>query len=187
LSRLAAIRPGISDIADGDPFKMMAAIARSGACFVVNGDVNSTYVATTLSEGLAKGEWYIDNGLQKDDAAEYASQHHCYTLWGNTAFASFNRKNPGNGLSLVDANGANGNIMRRQIVATVVNPKAFDDAVQREPAHRCAQEFVKCLLEPAAQIEITGDGFEGSARNNSDTVLCAVLGGACDRSSEDEQ
>jgi hypothetical protein len=56
---------GIGNVADHDPFGMMEAIAKTpGACFVVNGDVNTKYVAETLSANI-RGTWYVDNGLAR--------------------------------------------------------------------------------------------------------------------------
>jgi len=174
---------GIGSVTDRDPFGMMAAIAKTpGACFVVNSDTNTKYVAQTLSANI-RGAWYIDNGLQRDKVADYASEKGCYTLWGNTAFNSYKNDHPGSPLAIVSANG---NIMRRQMVAVIVNPAKFKDGARRAAPQQCAKDFVEFLLAPENQKKIRGDGFEGSGRNNSDDVLCKFEPSGCKSSSDDD-
>ena len=174
---------GIGNISDRDPFAMMEAIAKApGACFVVNGDTNTKYVAETLSANI-RGAWYIDNGLQQDKAADYASKKGCYTLWGDTAFNSYKSDHPGSPLSIVSANG---NIMRRQMVAVIVNPAKFEDSARRAAPQKCAKDFLQFLLTPETQKKIRGDGFEGSGRNNSDDVLCKFDPSGCKSASSED-
>jgi ABC-type tungstate transport system permease subunit len=174
---------GIGNITDHDPFAMMEAIAKApGACFVVNGDTNTKYISLTLSANI-RGAWYIDNGLQQDKAADYASEKGCYTLWGNTAFNSYKNDHPGSPLGIISANG---NIMRRQMVAVIVNPAKFEDGARRAAPQQCAKDFVEFLLAPETQKKILGDGFEGSGRNNSDDVLCKFEPSGCKSAPDDE-
>jgi ABC-type tungstate transport system permease subunit len=172
---------GIGKVADSDPYGMMEAIAKTpGACFVVNSDVNTKYVAETLSANI-RGAWYVDNGLMRDKVADYASEKGCYTLWGNTAFNTYKDDHPATHLSLVNANG----IMRRQMVAVIVNPAKFDDAAARAARQQCAKDFVGFLLTPETQKKIRGDGFEGAGRNNPDNVLCKLEQSGCKSTAEE--
>jgi ABC-type molybdate transport system substrate-binding protein len=97
-------------------------------------------------------------------------------MWGNTAFATYKSDHLGSTLSIVSANG---NIMRRQMVAVIVNPAKFDDSARRAAPEECAKQFVDFLLTPEAQQKIRGDGFEASGRNNSDDVLCKFEPSGC--------
>jgi ABC-type tungstate transport system permease subunit len=172
---------GIGKIPDSDPYGMMEAIAKTpGACFVVNSDVNTKYVAETLSANI-RGAWYIDNGLMRDKASDYASEKRCYTLWGNTAFNTYKSDRQDTPLSLVNANG----IMRRQMVAVIVNAAKFEDSAQRAARQQCAKDFVRFLLTPDTQKKIRGDGFEGGGRNNPDSVLCKLEMSGCKSTSEE--
>jgi tungstate transport system substrate-binding protein len=138
----AGIR-GLSDA--GEAFRR---IAEKRSLFIVNNNETEKYLVEILWEAAGRperGDWYVDEGLQGQQAVEAAAKRGGYTLWGLVPFVKLREQS---GLEL-DALVSEDPLLLRLMASVVVNPDRIE-GVNVEGA----KAFERYLTEPATQARI---------------------------------
>lgn len=130
-------------------------IARVKAPYILNQTKGIKYLTDIIwiaAGKPAKGSWFIDSGVNKQNAIELAMKKQGYVIWGLTPFLR-ERKSPGFGLvPLVTADP----LLQRIMVTIVVNP----EKVPRVNS-TAAVRFQDYLLKPEIQARILRTSYPG--------------------------
>jgi tungstate transport system substrate-binding protein len=156
-----------------DPVEIFRRIAQTRSPFVVNQSEGLKYVVETLWHAAGrpdKGDWYIDAGLNNEQAAQRAAQRGGYTIWGLTPFLVAQQRSGVDLQPLVPKDP----LFQRIMVAIVVNPDKFPGANIEGAA-----AFQQYLLAPETQARILTFRYPGfdqpmfwpAGRNNASDLL----------------
>jgi len=131
-------------------------IARSGSPFIVNSIEGIRYLENILWESAgnpAKGSWYHDPGINKEEAARLAEAQGGYFLWGAYPFLRY-KANMGSSLEILVSSDP---VLQRVMAATLVNP----NKIQSVNASG-AESFLEYLLKPETQAKIAAFRSSGT-------------------------
>lgn len=141
---------GLADAVEG-----FRRIAQTQSSFLVNNSSGIKYLEDILWEGAGrpeKGSWYIDMGLDRQQAVQAADQRGAYVLFGLVPFLRLQRQRPLNLEPLI----LNDPLFPRIMVSVVVNPDQVP-GVNVEGA----QALQTYLMAPATQARIRAFRYPG--------------------------
>jgi tungstate transport system substrate-binding protein len=161
----------VQDLAD--VVEAFRRISQSRAPFIVNDSEGIKYLSECLWNAAGSPEkegWYIDQGVQGQEAIAKAAQQGGYVLWGLTPFLRTQQQNRVELQPLV----LNDPLLQRIMVTVAVDP----DKVPGVNATG-AEAFQRYLLDPATQARIRAFRLPGidqqiwwpAGRNNAGYVL----------------
>jgi tungstate transport system substrate-binding protein len=123
-------------------------IAEAKAPFIVNSIEGIEYLETLLWKSAgdpARGDWYLDPGIEKADVVRLADEKKGYFLWGAYPFLRYKR-NLGSNLEIMVAADP---VLQRAMAAIIVNPNKIQTVNSSG-----AEAFLEYLLQPATQAKI---------------------------------
>ena len=148
-------------------------IADAKAPYVVNETKGIEYLTEILWNAAgkpSKGSWFIDPGINKNEAILLAAKRKGYVIWGLTPFLREQKEAQGGLVPLVTADP----MLQRIMVSVVVNP----ENVQGVNASG-AEKFQRFLLLPSTQAKIRKFHYPGvkgavwapAGRHNAGSIL----------------
>jgi tungstate transport system substrate-binding protein len=156
-----------------DAVEAFRRIAHQRARFLVNNSAAEKYLAEILWEGAGrpdKGNWYIDRGLQQQQAVEAAAELGAYTLWGLVPFLRLRERSELDMEALLLSDP----LLQRIMVSVVVNPEKIPGSHVKG-----ALALQRYMIAPATQARIRSFRYPGlnhqmwwpSGRNNAGAFL----------------
>jgi tungstate transport system substrate-binding protein len=161
----------VQDLAD--VVEAFRRISQTRSPFIVNDNEGIKYLSEFLWEAAGSPEkegWYIDQGVQGQEAIAKAAQQGGYVLWGLTPFLRTQKQNRLELQPLV----LNDPLLQRIMVTVAVNPNKVSGVNVTG-----AEAFQQYLLDPATQARIRAFRLPGieeqiwwpAGRNNAGYVL----------------